>query len=102
MCYIIAMYILHFIIFKHFFLGIVLKNTHLENETWFHDKCCIITNAQKRCERCNLLFPYFRMYKKRALLKNNKYIGSILTPTRRSMLNKILTKSKNIKRSNIR
>lgn len=96
------MYILHFIIFKHFLLGIVLKNTHLENETWFHNKCCIITNAQTRCERCNLLFPYFRMYKKRASLKNNKYIGSILTPTQRSMLYKILTKSKNIKRSNVR
>lgn len=83
-------------------LGIHIKNTHLENGTWFHNNCAVLTNAKKRCERCNLLFPYFRMTKKRKLMKNTKYIGSILTPTRRSMFNKLLIKSKNIKKSNLR
>lgn len=94
--------ILYFIIFINLCLGINIKNTYLENETWYHNKCSILTNSKKRCEKCNLLFPHFRMYKKRLLIQNNKYVGPILTPTRRCMLNKLLRKSKSAKRSNKR
>jgi len=84
-------------------LGIHIKNTHLEGTIWRHDKCSILTDLKKRCGKCNLLFPQFRTYKKR-LTQNNKsyYVGSVLTPRRRSVLGNILRRTKTVKKSNKR
>lgn len=93
--------VLCFIICNNFHLGICIKNTHLEGTIWRHDECSILTNWKKRCKKCNLMFPYFRTYKKRLSQKNKSYyVGSVLTPRRRNVLSKILKRTtKMVKKS---
>lgn len=59
-------------------------------------------DLKKRCQMCDKLFTYFRVYKKRFLTKKNIYVGPTLTPTRRGVLRKILNEKKNLKSSNKR
>lgn len=75
-----------------------MKNAYLESNFWRHIKCPILIDEKKRCHYCNTLFSYLRSLKCRSLITKNKYIGSTLTPTRRSVLNKIM-KKKNIYRN---
>lgn len=84
------------------YLGIHIKNTNLDGSIWRHNECSILTNSTKRCQQCNLLFPYFRVYRKRLSIRNKTYVSSTLTPTRRSILKQILRKTKMVKQSNKR
>lgn len=47
------------------YLDIHIKNIHLEGKIWRHNQCSILIDFKKRCEKCNLLFQYLRMYKKK-------------------------------------
>lgn len=67
-----------------------------------HNEFSILTNSTKICQQCNLLFSYFRVYRKRLSIRNKTYVGSTLTPTRRSILKQILRKTKMVKKSNKR
>ncbi|KAE9522969.1 hypothetical protein AGLY_016600 [Aphis glycines] len=59
-------------------------------------------DLKKRCNICDKLFPFFRIYKQRYQTKIKSYIGPTLTPTRRGVLKSILSEKKNLKNSNVR
>lgn len=73
-----------------------MKTASLENDTlWRHKKCSIITSGtENKCQSCNQLIRYFKIFKKRSLIKKCSYIGHTLTPTRRQHLKLILNEKK--------
>lgn len=71
-----------------------VKTTHLEGgKIWYHNKCSIVTQSKKRCNKCNFVIKYFGTCKKRFLLKKKKScVQSTLSSTKYVQEN---SKSKN-------
>lgn len=88
--------------FNFYFLGIKIKSAQIENTFWRSNNCSILTDSTKRCKPCDILFPYFRTYRKRSLKPRLKYIGPTLSPMKRIVFNKIVKNKKRLKQNNCR